>query len=153
MSTKEQIRVYQRFVVRGDLPEILAVEATFGERSWREKDFSRRLGLRTVWGVVAEHKDRLAGYCLYHAKGDGFELLRLGVRPDLRRRGVASQIMHRIAVRAADNPLRDHLHALVPESLLDVQLFLRSQKFLAVLTIPPSDGQGEDGYVFRRELR
>ena len=95
-----------RWMIRRDLPEILAIErASFAaDAVWQEEDFLRALRHRNVCGIVAERDwtdpSPVVGYMALEVHGPksaapGVEIATLAVHPDYRRRGVGRLLLRR----------------------------------------------------------
>ncbi len=88
------------FRIRGmearDLAQVAALDRTLFPAPWSEATFRRELDLpqaRCRVAVSPEGGDEVLGYCLSWAVADEAELHRLAVRPEARRRGVASGLL------------------------------------------------------------
>ncbi len=57
IDLSREVRVHIRWMIRRDMPEVLAIEATSFEFPWLDDDFVRTLRRRNCIGMVAEHED------------------------------------------------------------------------------------------------
>ncbi len=65
-TTKAQVRVHIRWMIRRDMPEVLAIEHASFEFPWCEEEFLRVLRQRNCIGMVAEHaRSRVVGFMIY----------------------------------------------------------------------------------------
>ena len=93
-----------RLAVLADLPGLTALEhELFGADAWNESLVRQEIegpGRRFV--VDEDASGRLAGYAVTMTAGDIVDLLRIAVRPDLRRSGLASQLLDELLVDTDD---------------------------------------------------
>ena len=61
-TPKAQVRVHIRWMIRRDMPEVLAIEHASFEFPWCEEEFLRVLRQRNCIGMVAEYGERVVGY-------------------------------------------------------------------------------------------
>src|SRR3990172_8826966 len=89
---KQEVRVHIRWMIRRDMPEVLAIEAESFEFPWLEEDFIRCLRGRNSIGMVAEYDDRIVGFMIYELAKNRIQVLNLATASKWRRRGVGSQM-------------------------------------------------------------
>ena len=83
-----------------DLPALTALEQElFGVDAWSEDLIRQEIEGPGRRFLVS---DDLAGYAVTMSAGDIVDLLRIGVRPQARRRGLASQLLDEVRILAAD---------------------------------------------------
>lgn len=128
---KTRIRVHIRWMIRVDLPRVVAIEQASFASPWSEPDFLRCLRQRNCIGMVAEQGEKVVGFMVYEMHPDRLHLLDFAVHPDHRRAGVGSQMVAKLAGKLAAHR-RTRLTLDVRETNLDAQLFFRSQGFRAV---------------------
>ncbi|MEK6238743.1 MAG: ribosomal-protein-alanine N-acetyltransferase RimI, partial [Planctomycetales bacterium] len=58
---QRELRVHIRWMIRRDMPEVLAIENSSFEFPWSEEDFLRSLQQRNCIGMVAEWEDSIVG--------------------------------------------------------------------------------------------
>jgi len=124
MST--EVRVHIRWMIRRDMPEVLAIEDEGFEFPWLEKEFHRVLQQRNFIGMVAEHEGRVVGFMICEVHKNRIHVLNFAVAADHRRRGVGSQMVAKLAQK------RERLMLEVRERNLPAQLFFRENGFRAV---------------------
>ena len=61
-TLKAQVRVHIRWMIRRDMPEVLAIEHASFEFPWCEEEFLRVLRQRNCIGMVAEYGERVVGF-------------------------------------------------------------------------------------------
>jgi ribosomal-protein-alanine N-acetyltransferase len=122
-----------RWMLRHDLPDVLAIERTSFLEPWSEHDFVAALLQREAMGIVVERHDRIIGYLIYELQPRALRILRLAVHPLHRRMGVGRSLIERLVNRPVPRGSRCFWTS-VPETNLPMQLFLRSAGFRA---LPP----------------
>lgn len=89
-----------RSATRTDLPALTALESElFGEDAWTERAILEEIEGPGRRFVVT---DDLSGYAVTMTAGDIVDLLRIGVRPDVRRAGLASRLLDEVLVGTDD---------------------------------------------------
>lgn len=148
-----------RWLIRADMPEVLAIEQESFEFPWREADFMNCLRQRNCIAMVAEwidgktKWDRVAGFVIYELHKTRLHVLNLAVAGDLRRRGVGRALVEKLQgkLNAAH---RTKLQLEVRERNKDAQLFFRAHGFRAVKTLRNYyEDSDEDAYVFEYDVR
>ena len=148
ITAKPGLAVHIRWHVRQDMPRVLAIEQASSALPWTEEDFLRRLRQRNCIGMVAECDGcRIAGFMFYELHQDCLDLLNLSVHPSYRLQGIGSQLVNSLTVKLSPRR-RTRLNALLPESNLPGQLFLRSQGFIADCVHRSYYSNGDDAYDF-----
>lgn len=141
------LRTKIRWMVRADMPEVLAIERVSFEFPWFEEDFIRCLRQRTCIGMVAEHDDRIVGYMIYELHKTRIHLLNLAVHPAARRRTVGQQMMERLFGKLS-RERRCRLTLEVRETNLPAQLFFKACGLLATHVLKGHyDDSTEDAYA------
>jgi [ribosomal protein S18]-alanine N-acetyltransferase len=134
-SKKPEVRVHIRWMIRRDVPEVLAIENKRFEFPWSEEDFVRSLRQRNCIGMVALHNDKVLGYMVYEMHKNRMHLLNIAVDPDYARRGVGTQLIEELVAKLLQQR-RARLTFDVRETNLPAQLFLRDCGLKAVNTLP-----------------
>lgn len=120
-----------RWMVRGDLPEVLAIEEASFEEPWTEGRFLSVLRERSSIGMVAEVGGRVAGYMLYRLRPRTVELLTFAVSPARRNRGVGTRLLAKLVEKIDRGawPVRRRtaIEAEVPEEHVAFLMFLRKR--------------------------
>lgn len=145
---QQQLDVQIRWMIRRDMPEVLAIEQDCFQFPWSEEVFLVFLKQRNCIGMIAEHKGRVVGYMVYELHRDLLQLVNFAVSPAYHREGVGSQLIEKLKGKLSQQRRRkiaDH----VRETNLPMQLFLKSQGFSCrAVEREAFDGIGEDAYVF-----
>lgn len=130
-----------------DLETLTAIDAKAFEEYWSQHEFSRRLKEKSVTCLIAEYENETIGFLVYELFLHRFSVVRIGVVPSYRRKGVGSRLLKELKDKLTNK--RGLISAEVRETNLPVQLFLSSQGYKAVEVLhdyyPDS---GEDSYVF-----
>ena len=150
---KQQVRVHIRWMIRRDMPEVLAIEAESFEFPWLEEDFIRCLRQRNCIGMVAEHDDRVVGFMIYDLAKNRIQVLNFATAAKYRRRGVGSQMAAKLIGKlSAQRRFRITLE--VRETNLPAQLFFRASGFRAVSVLRDYyEDTTEDAYVMQYRFR
>jgi ribosomal-protein-alanine N-acetyltransferase len=122
---------HPRWMVRRDLPAVLAIERTT-RGPWSEADFVRRLRHGDNPGMVAEIDGRIVGHMVYRFYDDHINIQRLVVDPNCRRRGVEEEMLDALLREISNkNKTRRYLTFAINETELPTQLILRAKGFQA----------------------
>ena len=103
-------------------------------------------------GIVVEYQSRLIGYLIYETQEKSIDISNIVVLPEFRRKGVASQMVARLACSLIHGARR-MLTLSVRESNLAAQLFFRSLGFKAVSIKRANQEMNEDSYVMQYKHR
>ena len=88
-TSPAQTRVHIRWMIRRDMPEVLAIEHASFEYPWCEEEFLRVLRQRNCIGMVAEHGERIVGFMIYELHRNKIQVLDFATHFDFRRRNAA----------------------------------------------------------------
>jgi [ribosomal protein S18]-alanine N-acetyltransferase len=153
IDQQQEVRVHIRWMIRRDMPEILAIEGESFEFPWSEEDFIRCLRQRNCIGMIAEHDDRVVGFMIYELNKNRIHVLNFAVAPALRRKGVGSQMIAKLAGKLSSQR-RNRIVLEVRETNLAAQLFFRANAFRAVSVLHTYyDDTPEDAYVMQYRYR
>lgn len=152
-SSKQQLRVHIRWMIRRDMVEVLEVENDGFEFPWSEEDFIRCLRQRNCIGMVAEHDERVVGFMIYELHRTRLHVLNFAVAKDHQRRGVAKQMIAKL-VSKLSHQRRTRILLEVRETNLAAQLFFRNAGFRAVSVLRDFyDDTTEDAYLMQFRYR
>jgi ribosomal-protein-alanine N-acetyltransferase len=150
---KQQLRVHIRWMIRRDMPEVLAIEAESFEFPWLEEDFIRCLRQRNCIGMVAEHDDRVVGFMIYELAKNRIQVLNFCTAAEFRRRGVGTQMVAKLVGKLSAQR-RTRIALEVRETNLAAQLFFRTSGFRAVSVLRNYyEDTPEDAYVMQYRFR
>lgn len=141
-----------RWMIRRDMPEVLAIEADCFDIPWSEDDFTAALRTRNTIGMVAEHDSEVVGFFLYELLKPRLHIIDFAVRRDARRHGVGRKMVGKLVGKLSRS--RRRLHVAVRETNLDAQLFFRSCGFRAISVLHDHyEDTDEDAYLMQYLLR
>ncbi|MBX6316591.1 MAG: ribosomal protein S18-alanine N-acetyltransferase [Isosphaeraceae bacterium] len=148
-TPKAPVRVHIRWMIRRDMPEVLAIEHASSEFPWCEEEFLRVLRQRNCIGMVAEYGERVVGFMIYELHKAKLQVLAFAVAPEFRRQGVGHQMVAKLVGKlSAHRRTRIVLH--LRESNLGAQLFYKVQGFRAIEVLREYyEDTGEDAYVMQ----
>jgi len=134
-----------RWMIRRDMPQVLAIERRVYLDPWTERDFIAAIQQQDHIGMVAEIGELPAGFMVYAMRKKHIEIVNLAVDPAYQRQGIGSRMVARIIGKPSRN--RREIQANVRERNLAAQLFLREIGFRAERIIPGDCyGWDEDAY-------
>lgn len=139
-----------RFILKSDLPAVMAIERSSFEHPWSEAEFRATLQARNCLGLVADWDNQVVGYVVYELFTHRIQLLNLAVSPDYRRGRHGRQLVATLQGRI--HPDRRALLACeVRETNLSAQKFFRACGFRAVEVLRNyyRDVPEEAAYVFQ----
>ena len=150
---KQDVRVHIRWMIRRDMPEVLAVESANFEFPWLEEDFIRCLRQRNCIGMVAEHDDRVVGFMIYELNKTRIQVLNFATAVDLQRRGVGTQMVGKLIGKLSAQR-RTRITLEVRETNLPAQLFFREAGFRAISVLRDYyEDTPEDAYLMQYRYR
>lgn len=138
IETQPNIRAHIRWLIRRDMPEVLAIENASFDHPWTEEEFLRVLRQRNCIGMVAELGDypgRIAGFMVYELHKHHLHIVNFAVHPDFRRHSVGRQMVDKLVDKLSSHR-RTRITLNVRETNLAAQLFYRSQRFMATEVVP-----------------
>lgn len=148
-TSKEQLKVHIRWLIRRDMPEVLKIEkGSFKDYAWCEEDFLCLLRQRNCIGMVAENNHHICGFMIYELHGNKLRILNFAVHPDYRLQNVGTQMAKNLTEKLSLRKRRE-VTIEIRETNLDAQLFFKKQQFRAITTLRKFyDDTYEDAYVF-----
>ena len=148
-TLKAQVRVHIRWMIRRDMPEVLAIEHASFEYPWCEEEFLRVLRQRNCIGMVAEYGERVVGFMIYELHKNKLHVLDFATHPEFRRQGVGHQMIGKLVGKLSSHR-RTRIALYVRETNLASQLFYRVQGFRAVeVAREHYQDTGEDAFVMQ----
>jgi [ribosomal protein S18]-alanine N-acetyltransferase len=144
-----QLPVHIRWMIRRDMPEVLAIEEQCFEFPWHADDFIRCLRQRNCIGMVAEASERVVGFMIYELHKSRLHILNFAVHEAFRRRGVGGQ-MSRKLIGKLSHERRSRILLEIRETNLPAQLFFRQLGFRAVSVLRDFyEDTTEDAYLMQ----
>ncbi len=148
-TPKTQVRVHIRWMIRRDMPEVLAIEHACFDFPWCEEEFLRVLRQRNCIGMVAELGEQVVGFMIYELHKNKLQVLDFASHPEFRRLGVGQQMVAKLVGKLSSHR-RTRIVLHVRETNLDAQFFYRNQGFLALEVAREHFGDtGEDAYLLQ----
>src|SRR5262249_8926996 len=145
-TSPAQTRVHIRWMIRRDMPEVLAIEHASFEYPWCEEEFLRVLRQRNCIGMVAECGERIVGFMIYELHRNRIHVLDFATHPEFRRQGVGRQMVTKL-VGQLSSQRRNRIALCVRETNLAAQFFFRVVGFRAVEVMREYfQDTGEDAY-------
>lgn len=143
------VPVHIRWMIRRDMPHVLAIEQEAFEFAWSEEDFIRCLRQRNCIGMVAEIEDKIVGFMVYELHKSRLHLLNFAVSGSWRRQGIGTQMANKLLGKLSQQR-RTRVLLEVRETNLAAQLFFRKVGFRAVSVLRSFyDDTPEDAYVMQ----
>lgn len=144
-----QTCVHIRWMIRRDMPMVLAIEEGSFEFPWSEEEFIRCLRQRNCIGMVAEVNDQVVGFMIYELHKNRLHLLNFAVNPIVRRTGVGSAMVDKLIGKLSTDR-RNRILLEVRETNLEAQLFFRNLGFRAISVLRDFyEDTTEDAYVMQ----
>ena len=97
LAESSQSCVHIRWMIRRDMPSVLAIEEASFEFPWSEEDFIRCLRQRNCIGMVAERDDQVVGFMIYELHKNRLHLLNFCVDPAGRRSSVGRSMADKLS--------------------------------------------------------
>ena len=127
---KNGLGVHVRWMIRRDMPEVLAIEHEAFEFPWSDEDFTRCLRQRNCIGMVAEVADSVVAFMIYELHRSRLHMINFAIARSHRRLGVGTHMMEKLyGTLTPDRRSRVVLE--VRETNLPAQLFFRTLGFRA----------------------
>ena len=146
-TSKAQVRVHIRWMIRRDMPEVLAIEHASFDFPWCEEEFLRVLRQRNCIGMVAELGERVVGFMIYELHKSKLNILDFAVHPEFRRQGVAAQMVEKLVGKLSSHR-RTRIVLHLRETNLPAQVFFRTQGFKAIEVVREHyQDTAEDAYL------
>lgn len=152
-TTAEKIAVcHVRWMIRRDMPEVLAIENASFEFPWSEDDFLHSLRQRNCIGMVTEARDRVTGYMVYELHSKRLVLLSMAVHPTYRGMGHGKAMIDKLTGKLSWTR-RTRIETKVRETNLNALQFLRLMGFRATGILRGEyDDTQEDAIVMKKSI-
>ena len=148
-QAKLQLPVHIRWMIRRDMPEVLAIESQCFEFPWSEEDFIRCLRQRNCIGMIAEHNERVVGFMIYELHKNRLHILNFAVHEQMRRRRVGTQMVKKLSSKLSRDR-RSRIMLEIRETNLSAQLFFRDAGFRAISVLRSYyEDTPEDAYLMQ----
>jgi len=145
----DRLRIQLRWMIRRDMPEVLAIEQEAFEFPWSDEDFTRCLRKRNCIGMVAEVGDSVVAFMIYELHRTRLHVLNFAVRRSHRRLGIGTQMMGKLFAKLSVER-RDRILLEVRERNLPAQVFFRSLGYRAITVLKDFyEDSTEDAYLMQ----
>lgn len=150
MTARTQVQI--RWMIRRDMPSVLAIEEESFEFPWSEEEFIRVLRQRECIGMVAEVGEEIAGFMIYELHKNRIHILSFAVHPYFRRERVGTVMVEKL-VSKLTYQRRERIVLDVREKNVTAQLFFRQLGFRAVRILKSYyDDTDEDAYLMEYRI-
>jgi ribosomal-protein-alanine N-acetyltransferase len=140
-----RLKLSIRWLIRRDMPEILAIEGESFPFDWNEEQLLSALRQRNCIGMVAEHDRRIVGFMVYELYKTELRIINFAVHSDWQRQGVGRQMVERLKDKLSQQR-RTTVSATVRESNTPALRFFRTCGFKATdLLFDHYEDSNEDG--------
>jgi ribosomal-protein-alanine N-acetyltransferase len=151
-TSKEQVKVHIRWMIRRDMPEVLQAEQESFEYAWTEEDFLKCLRQRNCIGMVAEYAEKVVGFMIYELHKSKLHVLNFAVHPDFRRGGAGKQMVAKLVGKLSSHR-RTRITLAVRETNLAAQLFFKALDFRATKVLRSYyEDSGEDAFLMQYRI-
>ena len=140
-----------RWMIRKDLPDVMAIENMSFPDPWSVEAMAKELGHQRVVPFVVEKHGVIVGYMMFEVGKQSIALINLAVHPDHRREGIGSVRMAKLMTSLSAGK-RERLTVLVKESNLPALTFFKSHGFRATRIVHPDWDLDDDGIEMEFEL-
>ena len=157
MARKPKLTPHIRWMIRRDMPEVLAIEAAASGTAWTEEDFIRELRKRNCIGMVVQNGGKrpgdgpILGFMVYELNNSRLDILNFAVHHNWRRRGVGTALAKKLIGKLSAER-RSRITLVLRETNLTAQVFFRSLGFKATTVIRGyyiEDLEVRDGFAFQ----
>jgi ribosomal-protein-alanine N-acetyltransferase len=131
LQPQNELGVHVRWMIRRDMPEVVAIEREAFEFAWSDEDFTRCLRQRNCIGMVGEIADSVVSFMIYELQRTRLHVLNFAVLRSHRRLGVGSHMLRKLLGKLTPEH-RNRVLLEVRETNLPAQLFFRDHGFRAV---------------------
>lgn len=145
--------VHIRWMIRRDMPSVLAIEEASFEFPWSEEEFIRCLRQRNCIGMVAEQDDQVVGFMIYELHKNRLHLLNFSVAAESRRTCIGTSMVDKLSSKLSQDR-RNRITLEVRETNLSAQLFFKKLGFRAVSVLRDFyEDTTEDAYLMQYRYR
>ena len=148
MTTKTNVDIQIRWMIRRDLAEVMDIERNSFPIPWTDEEFISALKERNCIGMVADDGDRIRGFMVYELLKEELHVLNFAVAPWARKRGFGTAMVNKLLGKLSQQK-RHRITLEVRETNLKAHLFFRACGFEATEVIRGHyEDTAEDAYRF-----
>jgi ribosomal-protein-alanine N-acetyltransferase len=141
-----------RWMIRRDMPHVLAIENKCFDNPWSADDFLLCLKQRNCIGMVAECDEQVVGYMIYELHKQRLHLLNLAITPQCQDIGIGTQMIQKLLSKLSYER-RNRIMLEVRETNLKAQIFFRGMGFRAISVLKDFyRDSDEDAYLMQFRL-
>jgi [ribosomal protein S18]-alanine N-acetyltransferase len=149
----QESNIHIRWMIRRDMPTVLAIESECFEFSWSEDDFIRCLRQRNCIGMVAEVDSKVVGFMIYELHKNRLHILNFAVAESARRKGVGKSMVAKLLGKLS-HERRNRIMLEIRETNLEAQLFFKNIGFKAISVLRDFyEDTDEDAYLMQFRYR
>lgn len=138
-----------RWMIRRDMPAVLAIENAVFEFAWTEDDFIRCLRQRNCIGMVAEIDEEVVGFMMYELHKSRIHLISIAVAQSHQGRGIGKAMVAKLIGKLSSTG-RNRITVEVRETNLAALNAFRSIGFRAVQVLKNLyEDSDEDAYLMQ----
>jgi [ribosomal protein S18]-alanine N-acetyltransferase len=153
LAERSQSCIHIRWMIRRDMPSVLAIEEASFEFPWSEEEFIRCLRQRNCIGMVAEQDDEVVGFMIYELHKNRLHLLNFSVAPKCRRSAIGTSMIQKLSSKLS-HERRNRITLEVRETNLGAQLFFKHLGFRAISVLRDFyEDTTEDAYLMQFRYR
>jgi ribosomal-protein-alanine N-acetyltransferase len=150
-TDKQRMECHVRWMIRRDMPEVLAIETESFEFPWLEEDFIRYFRQRNCIGAIAEHDNRVVGFMVYELMRKRLHVANFAVAKEFRRRGIGGQMVAKL-ISKLSSQRRRRIVLEVRETNLPAKDFFASLGFRVLFLLKNHFGESENAYLMQYML-
>jgi len=141
MSSTFVSRFRVRWMIRRDMSHVLGIEQQ-DNGGWTEEKFLQNLRERNTIAMVVEKDEMtIVGYMVYRLHKTSLEIVNFRADTEHRRQGIGRRMITKLKSKLSTHR-RNQLEISVPDHMLSMHMFLKSQGFLGYVS------PGDDVYKF-----
>jgi len=146
-------RYRSRRMTEADMPRVLDIESESFDLPWTRADYAELTSRRNCIQNVVEEDGEVVGLIVYEFMKSRMKVLRIGVHPRNRNKGVGTAMIAGLIKRVSTSD-RNRVIAEVRETNMVAQYFFRENGFMASHVIRDYFGDtGEDAYSMQYVAR
>lgn len=121
-EAKIELRTSMRWLIRRDMPEVLAIENASFAAPWTHERLVKSLQQRDCIGMVAEYGDRIVSYMVYKLNKKDLVITNFAVDPEYRKTGLGRMMMKKM-VENISKQRRERIVILLPDECAGTRAF------------------------------
>ena len=131
MASKTDSDLHIRWMIRRDLPEVLAIDKAQFAEPWDKETFVQYLRQRNCIGMVVERDDRIVGVMIYELHKTRLVVIRLAVDTDASETGIGRAMIDKLKGKILTHCTRHAIRVVVDTDDIGLCMFLSEQGFVS----------------------